>query len=66
MTMDWLYLVPIIPLVALELYAAFGRDPRWHTITDITRHWERRRWVYRFVLACLIGLEFTHLVLFWP
>jgi hypothetical protein len=63
---DWIYLLLIVPLVAMELYAAFGRHRKWETITEITRRFEKRSKWFRCLIAGLIILEFTHLVLAFP
>lgn len=64
--MDWIYLLPIVPLLALELVAAFHKRRQWETITEIVQRFERRSKWNRFAIAALIGLEFSHLVLNVP
>ena len=63
---DWIYLLPVLPLLVLELVAAFDRRRKWETITEIIQRFERRSKVNRILIAVAIVVEFTHLVLGWP
>jgi formylmethanofuran dehydrogenase subunit B len=63
---DWIYLVLIIPLVAMELVAAFGKHRHWETISEIIQRFERHSKWNRILVAFLIILQFSHLVLLFP